>query len=394
LAKQAPKCPVSGSGTAQTLLQFQDCPLFQHPVPNAAGVEDVRYDLTFLYCPVSGHVYQETYRQDLLEKLYQNFYYTPRPAHIGTSLRDRFEGFFRNVIKRENMEKRKLKVLEIASSAGEVIEDLYKDFPHFSFTGYEPSDRTGADAVAKGIETIPEFFGKESASRRGRRYDVIFARHLIEHIFDFDDFFAGLDHAAADDAVLIYETPALDYFMGVGSLDPFHIEHIHIFSCHSLAMLGERFGWHVLDYEVSEEGNILMAFKKHITTEKHPSLPSTKTVPLLAARQEQLRKARASATKGRKFYIWGAGSYGRSIYGLMDTPPEMFLDGNPNKSGYKFIGVDLPIGYAPDVIKDIISRKEDTNSMILIASTYYNEIRRDLEALGWKGGSLVLSEVK
>lgn len=381
-------CPVSGSRNAKLLLERKNFPLYQHPVPDNKNIEDIRFDLRYLYCPESGHAYQQEFRQDMLEKLYQYHYYTPAASHIAYTLKERFEKFFNRVLKEKD-----LSILEIASSSGEVIERLKNSNPTFSFTGFEPSERTADDAIAKGIETIKEFFGTEMAQKHDRQYDAIFARHLIEHIFDFEDFFTGINTATHDDSVLIFETPALDHYLEKASINPFHVEHIHLFSCHSLSMLGKKYGWYTFQYEITENGNMLMAFKKDKNLAMEIPTPSLENVPLLRNRSEKLKADIAKETEGLDVYVWGAGSYGRFIHGLLDKDPVMFLDGNPAKEGQLYIGTDIPIRHSTTTVKELHETGKDNNAIILIASTYFREIQSELKNLDWTGKVLTVSEL-
>ena len=109
---------------------------------------------------------------------------------------------------------------------------------------------------------MEEFFDESVTSKDLDRADLIYARHVIEHIFDFNGFFAGLNAMATPMADLILETPSLDYHAERGSIAPFHVEHIHVFSLRSLARLASSHGWGLQQAEVTAPGNLIASFKR------------------------------------------------------------------------------------------------------------------------------------
>ncbi len=97
---------------------------------------------------------------------------------------------------------------------------------------------------ARGLDVREEFFTREAAAAADiEPVDLIYARHVIEHIFDFEDFFVGVNAVTRPGADLVLETPSLDFHAAEGSLAPFHVEHIHVFALRSLARLAARHGW-------------------------------------------------------------------------------------------------------------------------------------------------------
>lgn len=61
------------------------------------------------------------------------------------------------------------------------------------------------------------------------------------------------------------------------------------------------------------------------------------------------------------------------------------LDGNPNKKGKYFCGSNTPIEYAPEIIKKLIDKNEDIGVLMIISSSFHQEITETLSNLGWRG---------
>src|SRR5690606_2818579 len=123
------------------------------------------------------------------------------------------------------------------------------------------------------LDVREQFFDGAVAGANLDPVDLIYARHVIEHIFDFDDFFAGVNGVAGAAAELILETPSLDY-AGQGSIEPFHVEHVHVFSLRSLARLAASYGWGLQHSAVTTSGNLIACFGRGaaVATPPYPSL--------------------------------------------------------------------------------------------------------------------------
>lgn len=387
-------CPVCGSEDGVELLALDRWPLYQHPVPAEAEVDPVYCDIEYLFCTDCGHAYQSDFRRDLLEKLYQLHYYAPGFSHIGYGLREQFATFFSAATEGLRSRGRTLDVLEIGSSSGEMLGDLLQLHPDDRYCGFEPNQSNAAAAEAKNIETEAVFLTTEAASRHGRRHDVIFSRHVIEHVFDFDDFFAAINRLATADTRLILETPMLDRYLELASFDPFHIEHIHVFSLNSLVRLANRFGWGPVRHTVTTAGNVIVLFGRNGSAYEEITPPDQAQAHRMMERVERWRERVDNETLGRRVLIWGAGSYGRKVVTVLGLEPEMFLDGNPNKEGWRYVGLDAPVRHAPPVIKDLIEKGEDKDYAVIVASTFFEEIERTLGQLGWGGKVITLTRIE
>ena len=378
-------CPVCQARAAEVLLHLKGSPIYQHPVPPDARVPGpYTIDLTYFYCAACGHAYQADFNAALMDQVYQSYYYTPAPEGIGATFRHEFIAFAGPHITRLPAG---AGILEICSSSGELLADIGKLRPDAALLGFEPSEVTARKAQANGINTLLTFFGPQTVAEAGRRFDCIIARHVIEHITGFDHFFAALEAASAGaDTLLLLETPALDAHWQAISIAPFHVEHAHVFSVHSLAALARRYAWHLTGFRVTESQNLIAVFARSPAPAIAVSLPSARASygDYFAA----FRRRLAALAQGRKLVLWGAGSGGIKLMNYHQLPIAHLVDGNPEKKGMKFLGVDLPIEYAQERIAAITQSGRDGDYAVLIGSGFYREIGEILRAAGWRGGVL------
>jgi SAM-dependent methyltransferase len=363
--------------------------VYQHPVPATTQIEARTVDLEYAFCDSCGHAFLTASHRELLEDLYTNHYYTPAPRAISQLLRGRFLDFVASALNT----KAPVRVVEIGCSSGDQLLDLQKVYPEAYLLGIEP-DRRNADAArSNGLPVVEAFFTLPVARNLAAKFDLIFARHVIEHVFDFEDVFQAIDQIANEGAVLVLETPALEAHLEAGSIDPYHIEHTHVFSSASLVKLAAKFGWFAYKFMVTPEKNSIMAFQKG----GERSIAIQPPLPLGMNRIEQRighwRQAFAAAKQHGDVLVWGAGSFGRSLLAVTDMCPVAIIDGNPNKAGLKFVGLEVQILFADDEITRRIADGTAAGTTVIVASTYHAEIVDRLRSFGWNGRTIDLSEL-
>lgn len=371
-------CPICQSDNKSNLLSLRKFPVYQHPLPSDITVpEPLEVDLNYFLCSDCGHGYQAKYNRDVLENLYKQHYYTPRPPHIGRQFTLDFASFFEKCLSKQEYH-----VLEIGCSAGEVLSELKSRMPKLTFAGIEPNEETRLSAQRLGFEVYDTFFSSAFADRLDQKFDVIFSRHVIEHVFDFDDFILASSKVLTPNGRMFIETPDLDWAIDHESRMPFHVEHISLFSKCSLSTLLERHGWYIQSHTTSDVGNLIVFCTKNqkdalkFQTPSHPSR--------LQESINQNQHVLTNLIKDKRVVMWGAGSGGRTLMSFLEFNPELILDGNTNKSDRYFAGLEnCQIVSATDWLRSNVDQSE--NWVMIIASSFYREIEAELEAHGWQG---------
>jgi hypothetical protein len=377
-------CPICQSNNQQRLLSLARTPIYQHPLDADIEVPLPHHvDLDYLFCEVCGHAFQAKFDGALMDQIYANHYYTPAPDDIGHQFRDEFFSAIRSLITHTPKPNH---ILEIGSSSGEVLLNFKNQFPNTRVQGYEPSQETARSAISKGIPTKIQFFNPATVADESHHYDVVISRHVIEHIEDFDSFWIAINKITHSGSILLLETPSLESAMSRPSLTPFHVEHAHVFSSHSLTTLAARYYWYPIFHSTTESGNMVLGFsqqKKNIIT---------LVLPLFSSHLQQLihqQRTRLLQQIGhQKVLLWGAGAGGQTLISRHQLTPEKIIDGNPNKKGKKFCGLPWIIEYAPDVIQELQHTNNEAGYVIVIGSTFYREIRATLAEVHWQGGIL------
>lgn len=376
------KCPVCGSPEVQEILSLDHQPIYQHPVVSADAIKEPYFkDLTYFFCKKCEHCFQKTPDISVLEKLYQDHYYTPRPPDIGVQFQNQF---IQTLLERFKVLTPSSSILEVGCSAGEMLTKINRLFPDTVLAGFEPNTQTAERASASGFLVYGQFFTKRASQKIKRKFDLIFHRHVIEHVFDFEDFFQAHQNVSHSETILIVETPCLNWSIHHQNMAGFHVEHVHVFSIMSLKRLLENHNWYLNAYEETSNGHLIALFTR---VKSRISVPGVGNPFQLSLWIEKNKNILEKAVHGKKLALWGAGSGGVKVMNYFNVCPDIIVDSNPDKAGKIFVGyAHLKIANA-----DAWIEQECNNSrswLILVASTYFEEIQERLGQAGWEGDVL------
>jgi len=373
-------CPVCGAAS-RPLLSLPAQPIYQHPVPVDAIVPKPHVvDLCWVACLDCAHAWQPKFDHALLETIYRSHYYTPAPDGIAEQFRN---DFIAALTKFGLLTKRRHVLLEIGASNGDVLAELKRRTGAMYAYAFEPNSENAEVARRRGLDVRECFFDENSARDRLESAELIYARHVIEHVFQLDDFFAGLNAVATPSADLVLETPSLDHHAHRDSFDPFHVEHLHVFSLRSLAALSSVHGWRLIQSELTPAGNLIAAFKRIVSI---PEIGrSEPPAPILEGMQqavERYRRHMLNILAGRQFVFWGAGSAGIRLASTIGRIPDYWTDGNPNKFGRKFVGLNGQI-VSPEYAFEEAKYRCFGAPVLVITSSFVREILPRVRRMGW-----------
>lgn len=365
-------CPICGSA-GEALLHLSGQPIYQHPVPADAVVPEPHLiELSWNSCVNCAHAWQPNFDAAVLREIYRNYYYTPAPDGIGVQFRDEFLA----ILKTLGIGATPRVLLEIGASDGDVLAALKKLSGASRAYAFEPNRENASIARQRGLDVREKFFGGEVAEDGLEPVDLVYSRHVIEHVFDFDGFFAGLNAVTTPMADLVLETPSLDHHVAHGSIAPFHIEHVHVFALRSLVWLARRHGWGFKHSAVTSSGNLIAAFSRGARPAEIPAPHLQGLQAAVAQRRAHLQKLLA----GRHMIFWGAGSAGIVLAKTIDREPDIWTDGNPNKIGKRFVGSTRHI-----VSPEVAIAQDHGDMILVVTSSFVAEILPRIQQCGWRG---------
>ncbi len=119
-------------------------------------------------------------------------------------------------------------------------------------TGVDPARNLVAIANERGVESVPAFFGAESAAAVRREKGTarfMLGRQCFAHIHDVHDVLDGVTTLLAPDGVVAIEVPYLLNLIEESQFDTIFHEHLSYYSLSTLQTLFARHGLRVVDVE-------------------------------------------------------------------------------------------------------------------------------------------------
>ncbi len=156
-------------------------------------------------------------------------------------------------------------VVEIASNDGYLLQHfLPLGIP---ILGIEPAVNVAEAAVARGVPTLTEFFGRSLAERlvsdRGQA-DLVLGANVLAQVPDINDFVAGVQVLLAAGGTATFEFPHLARLLEHLEYDTIYHEHFSYFSLSTIRELFEKHGLSLADVdELSSHGGSLRTYFRH-----------------------------------------------------------------------------------------------------------------------------------
>jgi hypothetical protein len=274
-------------------------------------------------------------------------------------------------------------VVEIASNDGYLLQFFHER--QVPVLGIEPAANVARVALQKGIPTLVEFFGRETArSLAGdSAADLLIGNNVLAHVPDLNDFIAGMEILLAPGGVITLEFPHLMRLIDENQWDTIYHEHFSYFSFLTVSRAFQEHGLRLFDVEeLPTHGGSLRVYGCHA---EDPAKPESHAARELREREreagyEQLdtylgygRRVEADKRQILGFLIdlkqqglriagYGAPAKGNTMLnycGLRRDFIDYTCDLNPHKQGLFLPGSHIPI-LAPEAIV------EDKPDVVLI----------------------------
>ncbi len=201
-----------------------------------------------------------------------------------------------------------LNVLEIGSNRGDLLTLLKEEVPTANILGVEPAFFSGLT-----VPTVRDVFRPESFNSK---FDVVIAKHVIEHTKKPREFVAGIREILSDDGILYVEVPDLDMCLR-HKVEDFILDHVCHFDKDSL--LATLQGFRAIEVDRTN-------FLRVIAVKENSSRSTTKSclrrATVLKEKFASLRHERKEITEriirdaecGRRIVFYGVSFYFRRVF--------------------------------------------------------------------------------
>jgi SAM-dependent methyltransferase len=267
-------------------------------------------------------------------------------------------------------------VVEIASNDGYLLQFFHdRQIP---VLGIEPAANVAKVALQKGIPTLVEFFGRDTASSLAGESaaDLLLGNNVLAHVPDLNDFVAGMKTLLKPGGVITMEFPHLMRLIEDNQWDTIYHEHFSYFSFLTVGRVLEAHGLRLFDVEeLPTHGGSLRIYGCH---EEDPAKVESEAARELRERErtagyEQLetylgygRRVEADKRQILSFLIglkqqglrvvgYGAPAKGNTLLNYCGVRRDFIdytCDLNPHKQGHFLPGSHIPIRSPEAILED------------------------------------------
>jgi SAM-dependent methyltransferase len=295
-------------------------------------------------------------------------------------------------------------VVEIASNDGYLLQ-YFRD-RDISVLGIEPAANVAEVAVEKGIPTLVEFFGQDTARSvvAESAADLLLGNNVLAHVPDLNDFVAGMKILRKPGGVITMEFPHLMRLIDENQWDTIYHEHFSYFSFVTVSRVFEAHGLRLFDVEeIPTHGGSLRIYGAHAEDqaktesdaahelrerERAAGYERLDTYLGYGRRVEQDKRQILGflidlKERGLRVVAYGAPAKGNTLLnycGVRRDFIEYTCDMNPHKQGHFLPGSHIPIR-SPEAIR------EDRPDVVLILPwNIKDEVVEQLSFIGEWGG--------
>jgi SAM-dependent methyltransferase len=298
--------------------------------------------------------------------------------------------------------------LEVASNDGYLLQHYVA--AGVPVLGVEPASNIARVAEERGVRTVCDFFGAESAARlaaEGVRADVIHANNVLAHVADLNGVVQGFRSLLKPDGTTSIEAPYVKDMIDGAEFDTIYHEHLCYFSLTALDRLFRRHGLAIWDVErLPIHGGSLRVFATHA---EHAPPPTAAVRGLLAEEQqwgvdrpefylgfagrvERLKHellallARLKAD-GKRVAAYGASAKGSTLlnyFGIGRETLDFVADRSTVKQGRLTPGTHLPIR-PPEALLE-----EQPDYVLLLTWNFADEILEQQAEYRRRGGRFIV----
>lgn len=259
------------------------------------------------------------------------------------------------------------KVVEVASNDGYLLQH----FLHAGIRvlGIEPAANVAAAAEAKGVPTIVQFFGRDTAQELSEEHlaDLLVANNVLAHVPDVNDFVAGISALLKPAGVATLEFPHLLRLIEDVQFDTIYHEHFSYFSLSAAKRVFEAHGLTLFDVDElpthggslriyagrvpGAEAHVSDAMQRLLEREDAAGLNIIETYDAFADRVKEAKRRIVAfflEAKDRGDSIVGYGAPAKATTllnycGIGTDFIDYTVDMNPHKQGHYLPGVRIPI---------------------------------------------------
>ena len=268
------------------------------------------------------------------------------------------------------------RVVELGSNDGYLLQYFVaKGIP---VLGVEPARNVAAAAMARGVRTVTEMFGRQTAAglvASGHQADLLCGANVLAQVSDLNDFVGGMRLLLKPGGVATVEFPHLMRLIEENQFDTIYHEHFSYFSLISAERVFAAHGLTLFDVEeLPTHGGSLRIYARHVEDASKPvgfrvrdlrareEASGFERLDRFASFTEQVHETKrrllefliAAKRRGKRIAGYGAPGKGNTLLNYCGIGRDFLdytVDRNPYKQGKFLPGTHVPI-YPPAALWD------------------------------------------
>jgi cyclopropane fatty-acyl-phospholipid synthase-like methyltransferase len=300
-------------------------------------------------------------------------------------------------------------VVELGSNDGYLLQYFVKK--GIPALGVEPAANVAEVAIKKGIPTVIQFFGIETAqvlASKGKYADLLIGNNVLAQVPDLNSFMAGMKIILNPQGVITMEFPHLIQLVDGNQFDTIYHEHFSYFSFTTVEKIFAAHGLTIFDVEeLPTHGGSLRIYACHMN---NLSEHVTHKVDQLRAREknagfshletyfkfsEKVKETKRrildflidAKNDGKSIVGYGAPGKGNTLLnycGIRTDFLDYTVDRNPYKQGKFLPGTHIPI-FHPDRI-----RETKPDFLLILPWNLKDEIMTQMSFIHEWGGQFIV----
>ena len=253
------ECEVCGNNKLESVLNLGNHALCGDLIKISSKKINIKYPINILFCQncVTAHQKYQVNKIKLFPKSYQ---------YRAKMTNDVLNGMLNliNFIKKNNINLKKVKVIDIGCNDGSLL-NFFSKYTKYTY-GVEPTD--ASKDISKKHKVFKCYFNKANAKKIKRKYgtfDIITFTNVFAHIEDLNQLIDSLKIISNDKTKFVIENHYLGAIIDNFQFDTFYHEHPRSYSLTSFKYIADKLDCSILNFDFPERygGNIRVIISKN-----------------------------------------------------------------------------------------------------------------------------------
>ena len=335
-------------------------------------------EMNLMTCTSCGMVKYQWFdaAEEILDRLYSGHFST----YYFTEKMSTYMNWFVDDLNTRFKLKSSSSILELGCNSGRMLK-MFREKVGCHVLGVEPSKTFRPLWEQWSLEVINDYFGARlSEQLKDKKFDVIFFRHVFEHIPSPASFFESVAALMDNQTNIVIEVPYLKSVIEKQRVENISYSHLNYFTIQSINEIAKKYKIGIIDYQLVETdgGSIILYLQKNkITPDDIIDNISHADVEGLIESISTIKNRLNNAIKNyqkNEIIGYGAGAKGQHLLHLLelDDRIDYVIDDTPELEGKYIPGTTVKIR-SPDHID-----KTAIKAVINLIPTHAEAIREKI----------------